>query len=125
MRTHEGKTRYMSPIYQPQHALVEGQESGFTYGVLPRRILFRELPGKGSGKTFRYHGFSEKLRSFFDGLYMSERREQERERRRRVERSMYDTISMIPVDTPGRHRMKEANQWPTHPQNLLAEASTH
>jgi hypothetical protein len=45
------------------------------------------------------------------------------ERKRREEWSSYDTISMVPVGPPGRHRLREANQWPTMPQTLMAEAS--
>jgi hypothetical protein len=129
MRTHEGKTRYMNPIYQPQHAVAEGEEPGFTYGVLPRFITFRELPGKHKdGKPFRYHGFSDILRKFFDRIHTADLVDRERlketERRRREESALYDTVSMIPVSgRPGRHRLREANQWPTMPQTLMAEAS--
>lgn len=124
MRTHEGKTRYMSPIYQPQHAVAEGKEPGFTYGspLSSRFIPFVDLPGKHRpGKPFRYHGFSDHLREFFNKLWADDARE--RQRQRQMHSAMFDTISMVPVDKPGRHRLREENQWPTQPQNLLAEAA--
>lgn len=128
MRTHEGKTRYMSPIYQPQHAVVEGKLSGFTYGVLSRFIPFADLPGKHRvGKPFRYHGFSDLLREFFHKIHMDDLRARDHlgreERRHREKQASYETITMSPVtETIGRHRLRAENQWPTHPQTLMAEA---
>ena len=117
----------MSPIYQPQHAVVEGKLPGFTYGVLSRFIPFVDLPGKHRvGKPFRYHGFSDSLREFFTKIHLDDLRARDRlnreDRRRREEQASYDTISMTPVDRIGRHRLRERNQWPTQAQTLMAEA---
>lgn len=129
MRTHEGKTRYMNPIYLPKHAVAEGQESGFTYGVLSRFIPFRDLPGKHrDGKPFRYNGLSDLLRDFFNKIFLNDERAREsqrveQERLRREERASYDTITIAPVQQTGRHHLREDNQWPSTVQTMMAEAT--
>jgi hypothetical protein len=122
----------MDPAYIPRHALEEGQAPGFTYGIARRWVTFAEMLSKGPRRVFSrmhgYKGLSKELAAFFESLHEKDQKDRAEERAREVEhrrqRSLFDTITMSPVPQKiGRHRLREGNQWPTHPQTLLAEAN--
>lgn len=131
MRTHEGNTRYVKLDYIARHRVREGQVPGFTYGVAKRWVTFEEIFLEGprrlfakvrQGPAYKYDGLSARICNFFEFLHKEDVREVERRKRERS--AIYDTITIHAVaDYNGRHRLHEDNQWPTHPQNLLVEAS--
>lgn len=131
MRTHEGNTRFVKLDYIARHRAQEGQAPGFTYGVAKRWVTFEEIFLGGprrlfartrQGPVYKYDGLSTKICNFFEALHKEDTRE--RDRRRREVVACYDTITINAIPGyNGRHRLREDNQWPTHPQNLLVEAS--
>lgn len=110
----------MNPVYVPKHRATETKGSGFTYGLSQRWVAFTDIP-EGHRRVFaglrsRYRGLSHKLATFFEALHTEDLKHREAHRRNIA--LMSDTITMSPVvDRPGRHRLREANQWPTVAQN--------